>query len=318
MPPPTLITGSLAYDTIMVFDDQFQNHILPQQVHILNVCFEVPQLRREFGGCAGNIAYNLKLLGGDPLPIGTVGKDFAPYREWLTQHQIPATHIHEIPDTFTAQAFLTTDRDNNQIIAFHPGAMQHAARATLDPALANQKPTLAIVAPNDKTAMLQYTTQLSNAKIPFIFDPGQGLPRFTPEDLNHCIAHADHLVVNDYEAELLQQKTNQTLPQLAARLKTLIVTRGAKGAEFHREGKTTHHPAAAISEAKDPTGCGDAFRAGLLYGISKNLDWQTTAQLATLLGAIKIEHPGTQNHHFTKTDFATRYHREFGTPLNLD
>ena len=311
---PALITGSFAYDTIMVFHDRFKNHILADQTHILNVSFYVPKMRREFGGCAGNIAYNLKLLGGDPLPMGAVGEDFAPYRRWLEENHIDLTHILEVPGTFTAQAFVTTDADNNQITAFHPGAMDHAHQNKVSDAAGID---LGIIAPDGHDAMLQHAVQFSEAGIPFIFDPGQGLPMFTGADLDRFIEQATWVVVNDYEAELLQEKTGKSLDHIASRVETLIVTRGAKGADIHTGGALIRIGAARIAEAKDPTGCGDAFRAGLLYGLANQLDWQTSGQIASLMGAIKIEHHGTQNHRFNRPEFEARYRENFGASLNL-
>ena len=311
---PTLITGSFAYDTIMVFQDQFKNHILPEQTHILNVSFYVPEMRREFGGCSGNIAYNLKLLGGDPLPMGTVGEDFAPYRRWLEKNDIDLTHVNEVPNTFTAQAFVTTDADNNQITAFHPGAMDHAHQNRVSDAA---DVDLGIVAPDGREAMIQHGLQFADAGIPFIFDPGQGLPMFNGADLEQFIEQATWVVVNDYESELLQEKTGNNLEQIAARVEALIVTRGAKGADIHSGGALIHIDAARISEAKDPTGCGDAFRSGLLYGLANQLDWQTCGQIASLMGGIKIEHHGTQNHRFNKAKFEARYRENFGSAISL-
>ena len=312
----TLITGSFAYDTIMVFQDQFKNHILPEQTHILNVSFYVPEMRREFGGCSGNIAYNLKLLGGDPLPMGAVGEDFSPYRKWLEKNRIDLTHVREIPGAFTAQAFVTTDADNNQITAFHPGAMDHAQQNKVADADAAGV-DLGIVAPDGRDAMIEHAAQFAQAGIPFIFDPGQGLPMFSGADLDRFIAQATWVVVNDYESELLQEKTGKHLEQITSRVEALIVTRGAKGADIHSGGGTIHIAAAQISEAKDPTGCGDAFRSGLLYGLANQLDWQTSGQIASLMGGIKIEHHGTQNHHFSKSGFAARYRENFGETVSL-
>ena len=312
-----LISGSFAFDTIMVFGDRFANHILPKQTHMLNVSFYVPQMRKEFGGCAGNIAYNLKLLGGAPLPMGTVGGDFAAYRAWLARHEIDDAHVREIADTFTAQAFVTTDADNNQITAFHPGAMDYAHQnqvANIVKTAANIK--LGIVAPNGREAMLQHAAQFSAAGIPFMFDPGQGLPMFDGDDLAQFIAQATWLAVNAYESELLQQKTAQSLKQIAAQVDALIVTRGAQGADIYAD-KLIHVDAAKISNAVDPTGCGDAFRGGLLYGLAQKLDWQTCAQIASTMGAIKIESAGTQNHRFTKAEFEKRYRESFGQAIKI-
>lgn len=307
----TLISGSFAYDTIMVFPDQFKNHLPPRPKHGLNVCFNVPQLRREFGGCAGNIAYNLKLLGGAPVPMGAVGEDFTPYRARLAELGIDHTHIHIIPATYTAQAFITTDADNNQIIAFHPGAMQFAHQNKITAA----NLALGIVAPNGKQAMLQHSAQLRQAGIPFIFDPGQALPLFDGAELRACLASANYAVVNEYEAEVLLRVCAMTCAQIAAEVDAFIVTRGGRGADIYHNGECLHIPAAKISAARDPTGCGDAFRAGLLYGLAKKMDWQTCGRIAALLGAIKIEQHGTQNHIFTREEFAARYRDNFGEDL---
>jgi len=319
---PTLITGSFAYDTIMVFHDRFKNHILPEHAHILNVSFLVPDLRREFGGCAGNIAYNLKLLGGDPLPMGTVGGDFAPYRAWLEKNRIDLTHVTEAPGTFTAQAFVTTDRDNNQITAFHPGAMAHAHRNRISDAAGID---FGIIAPDGREAMIEHAAQLKAAGIPFIFDPGQGLPMFTGAELNAFIDQATYIVVNDYESELLREKTGRDLEQIAARVEALVITRGADGADIYAApaaGTGTardavHIDAARIDQARDPTGCGDAFRAGLLYGLVHRLDWRTCGQIASLMGGIKAEQHGTQNHRFSKAEFEAMYRDNFGAALRL-
>ncbi len=319
---PTLITGSFAYDTIMVFQDKFKNHILPEQTHMLNVAFYVPEMRREFGGCCGNIAYNLKLLGGAPLPMGTVGKDFSPYRKWLEKNHLDLTYIREVPNTFTAQAFVTTDADNNQITAFHPGAMAHAHQNAVTDATAATDIDLGIVAPDGRDAMIQHAAQFSQAGIPFIFDPGQGLPMFTGTELDQFIQQATWVVVNDYESELLQQKTGHNLKQIATQVEALIVTRGAQGADIHHRDASArdvfmHIDSVPISDPKDPTGCGDAFRAGLLYGIANQLDWHTCGQLSALMGGIKIEHHGTQNHQFSKAEFETRYRENFGEKIDL-
>lgn len=311
---PTLITGSFAYDTIMVFQDQFKNHILPDQVHILNVCFFVPDMRKEFGGCSGNISYNLKLLGGDPLPMGTVGEDFKPYRKWLKKQDIDITHITEVENTYTAQAFLTTDTDNNQIIAFHPGAMNYAHKNRVGDA---RDVTLGIVAPDGRDAMLEHAEQFAEAGIPWIFDPGQGLPMFSGEELMTFVEQATYLCVNDYESRLLLDKTGRKLPDIAAEVDALIVTRGGSGAEIMVDGSTLDIPAVSVREVNDPTGCGDAFRSGLLHGIDRGFDWQTTGRLASLMGGIKIEHHGTQNHRPRRQEIADRFKENFGHHVDL-
>ncbi len=309
-----LITGSLAYDTIMVFPDSFKNHIIPEKVHILNVCFLVPEMRKEFGGCAGNIAYNLNLLGEDSLPMATVGEDFKPYRKWLKKCGLNDACIVEIDDTFTAQAYLTTDMDDNQIIAFHPGAMNEAHQNTITDAL---DISLGIIAPDGKQAMIEHAEQLYALGIPFFFDPGQGLPMFDEAELKRFIDIADYVVVNDYESEMLAQNAKLSIDAIAKQVDALIITRGGKGAEIYNNGKKIDIPVAPIGKAVDPTGCGDAFRAGLLYGVKHQLDWETTGRMAALLGAIKIENHGTQNHRFTKDEFSQRYADSFGVPFSL-
>ncbi len=311
---PTLITGSFAYDTIMVFQDQFKNHILPDQVHILNVCFFVPEMRKEFGGCSGNISYNLKLLGGDPLPMGTVGEDFEPYKKWLTSLDMDISHVTEIENTFTAQAFLTTDTDNNQIIAFHPGAMTFAHKNKVGD---GKNVTLGIVAPDGRDAMIEHSAQFAEAGIPFIFDPGQGLPMFDGEELMAFVEQANYVCVNDYESQMLLEKTGRSLKDIAAEVDALIITRGGAGAEIITDGNNLTIPTVKVSEISDPTGCGDAFRSGLLYGIDHELDWQTSGQLASLMGGIKIESHGTQNHNPNRAQISQRYQENFGQHLDL-
>ena len=309
-----LITGSLAYDTIMVFPDSFKNHIIPEKVHILNVCFLVPEMRKEFGGCAGNISYNLKLLGESPLPMATVGEDFKPYEKWLRQCELNQSCIIEVEDAFTAQAYLTTDLDDNQIIAFHPGAMNHAHQNKITETL---DISLAIIAPDGKQAMTEHAQQLHELGTPFFFDPGQGLPMFNEEELKRFIEIADYVVVNDYESEMLAKNAKLSIDEIATMVDALIITRGAKGSEIYTDSKKIDIPAAAIGVAVDPTGCGDAYRAGLLYGVKHQLDWETSGRIAALLGAIKIEHHGTQNHHFTLEGFKERYADTFGSNLLL-
>ena len=304
-----LICGSMAYDTIMVFNDRFKNHILPEQMHILNVSFLVPDLRREYGGCAGNIAYNLKLLGADPLPMATVGKDFQPYAQWMSYCGVSQEFIRVVDDSFTAQAYITTDMDDNQITAFHPGAMSHSH---LNSVPGDRDIRLGIVAPDGKEGMLQHAQQFADAGIPFIFDPGQGMPMFNGEELLAFVDLATWVTLNDYEAQLMQERTGLTPGDLAKRVKALIVTRGANGSLIYTEGKRLEIPAAKPTEVLDPTGCGDAYRAGVLYGLLENLDWETTGRIASLMGAAKVEVAGTQNHSFTLAEFKERYHENFG------
>ena len=304
-----LICGSFAYDNIMSFQDQFKNHILPDKVHILNVCFLVPAMRKEFGGCAGNIAYNLHLLGGDGKPMGTVGSDFAPYAEWMDKVSISQDYLKVVEHAYTAQAFITTDLDDNQITAFHPGAMDFAHTQTIP---TDAGISLGLISPDGRAAMLEHAQQFSAAKIPFIFDPGQGLPMFDGAELKRFIDQASYVTVNDYEAQLLQDRTGLTEQQISERVEALIITQGAQGSKIYHQGSHMHIPAIAVTDIKDPTGCGDAYRAGLIYGIMHQLDWLTTGQIASLLGAIKIQHHGTQNHHFTRDQFKHQFEAAYG------
>ena len=306
---PALICGSMAFDTIMVFNDRFKNHILPDQVHILNVSFLVPQMRREFGGCAGNIAYNLKLLGENPLPMATVGSDFQSYADWMAKHGIERRHIRVVPDSYTAQAFITTDLDDNQITAFHPGAMNHSHQNKIGAAKGVK---LGLISPDGREGMIEHAQQFSAAGIPFIFDPGQGLPMFDGKDLLNFIEQATYVTVNDYEMQMLQQRTGLAPHEIAERVDALIVTQGGKGSHIYTKKHRHEIPAVTPVEVKDPTGCGDAYRAGLLYGLLHNMDWETTGRIASLLGSIKIGHHGTQNHTFTRAEFDERFNKAFG------
>jgi adenosine kinase len=311
--PAALICGSMAYDTIMVFDDHFKNHILPDKVHMLNVSFLVPRMRREFGGCAGNIAYNLKLLGGEPIPMATVGQDFASYREWFEGLGIPLDRVREVPDTFTAQAFITTDKDNNQITAFHPGAMMESH---LNHTSEVADVAIGIVAPDGRDGMLQHAAEFAVRGTPFIFDPGQALPLFSGEEFRAFIEQADFVAVNSYEASLLSERTGWSEREIAGRVKAYIVTHGAEGSTIHADGKAHEIPAAKPREVVDPTGCGDAYRAGLIHGILAGLDWPNIGRVASLLGALKIAHPGTQNHRFDPAGFADEFKAQFGYDLD--
>ena len=309
---PALICGSFAYDNIMVFQGHFRDHILPDKIHMLNVSFLVPEMRREFGGCAGNIAFNLNMLGGEALPMGTVGADFLPYMHRLEDFGIPTTHVTEVPGTLTAQAFITTDLDDNQITAFHPGAMSFAQ---INKISAAPEATIGIVAPDGRDGMIEHAAQFVEAGIPFIFDPGQGMPMFDGEDLKRFIEQATWVTLNDYEWQLMQERTGMSPQQVAKQVKALIVTRGAEGSLVHVGDKTIEIPTARPSEIKDPTGCGDAYRAGLLHGLMRELNWEITGRIAALMGAIKIEHAGTQNHSFTLEEFQARFHENFGMDM---
>ncbi|OAJ70353.1 sugar kinase [Methylobacillus sp. MM3] len=306
----TLICGSLAFDTIMVFPDHFKHHILPEKIHILNVAFLVPEMRREFGGTAGNIAYNLNLLGGNPLIMATVGDDFGPYAERLKTMGIKANHVRHISGSYTAQAFITTDLADNQITAFHPGAMNNSHENSVKD---TQDVSLAIIAPDGREGMFQHARELHEAGIPFMFDPGQGLPMFNGQELMHFLGMADYLAVNDYEAQMMQEKTGQSMTSLAQQVKALIVTRGAEGSIIYAEGQRFDIPCVEADAVLDPTGCGDAYRAGLVYGIQQGWDWQRTGQLAAVMGSIKIASRGGQNHVPSKDDIAARYRKAFGT-----
>jgi adenosine kinase len=306
-----LICGSMAYDTIMVFHDRFKNHILPDKVHILNVSFLVPVMRREFGGCAGNIAYNLKLMGEDPLIMATVGHDFEPYMQWLCQNGLSREFIRILDNNYTGQAYITTDEDDNQITAFHPGAMNSSHLNSIP--VGRDDIGLGIVSPDGKEGMLLHAKQFSELDIPFIFDPGQGIPMFSGEELIQLLDQATWVTINDYESELMQQRTGLSLNQIAERVEALIVTLGAQGSKIYAHGQCIDIPPAQPKALLDPTGCGDAYRAGILYGLLNELDWDITGRIASLMGAIKIEHNGTQNHAFDLDIFKDRYRANFGS-----
>jgi adenosine kinase len=308
----TLICGSIAYDTIMVFQDRFRNHILPDQIHILNVSFLVPDMRREFGGCAGNIAYNLRILGGSPLIMATVGEDYQPYAYRLERLKLSQAHVRQVKDTFTAQAFITTDLDDNQITAFHPGAMTHSHLNHISDA---KDVTLGIVAPDGREGMQNHAREFAEAGIPFIFDPGQGMPMFNGEELLEFVRCASYVALNDYEARLLQEKTGRTIEHLAAMVKALVVTEGADGSLIYVDGQKLRIPSVKATKVLDPTGCGDAYRAGLLYGITQGFDWPAIGRLASLMGSIKIACRGGQNHVATRDEIGARYREAFGASI---
>jgi adenosine kinase len=308
----TLICGSLAYDTIMVFPDRFKHHILPEQIHILNVAFLVPDMRREYGGCAGNIAYNLHLLGGAPLIMAALGEDGELYLTRLARLGLAATHVRQVPDTYTAQAFITTDLDDNQITAFHPGAMNFSH---LNRVAEARDVSLGIVAPDGREGMLQHAREFHALGIPFVFDPGQGLPMFDGAELLEFLRLADYCTVNDYEAKLMSERTGRPLEALAREVKALIVTLGGQGSRIYADGRVIDIPAVPPDAVLDPTGCGDAYRAGLLYGIQRGWRWEKTGRLASLMGSIKIAHRGGQNHKPSRAEIAERYRAAWGEAL---
>jgi adenosine kinase len=308
-PGKALICGSMAYDTIMVFNDYFKNHILPDKLHVLNVSFLTLEMRREFGGCAGNIAYNMKLLGDTAYVMATVGHDFGPYAQWMDSHGVPRDYLQVVTAEHTGQAFITTDLDNNQITAFHPGAMGHSH---LNAVSAAQDVAIGIVAPDGRDGMIHHAAQFAAAGTPFIFDPGQGLPMFGGEDLRGFIEQASWVTVNDYEWSLMADRTGWNEADVTRRVAALVVTHGGQGSTvFTADGKIDIPPAPARSVV-DPTGCGDAYRAGLLHGLLHGLPWEKTARIASLLGSLKIESRGTQNHMFTPAQFRQRYETLFG------
>ena len=288
-----LICGSLAFDSIMTFEGRFAEQILPEQLHILNVSFLVPALRSDFGGCAGNIAYSLKLLGGEPLPMATLGSDGGDYLLRLEGLGISTRHVGMLADTYTAQAMIMTDRDNNQITAFHPGAMMQAHSQRIEAAPGVQ---LAIIAPDGRDAMLQHAEQCRAAGIPFVFDPGQGLPMFSGEELAAFIEQADWVTVNDYEGKMLCERTGWSLAELSRKVRGLVVTLGAEGCEVWEQGEKTHVPGVAAAQVVDPTGCGDAWRGALLYGLERGWPLARCAALGNRVGALKIAERGPQNY----------------------
>ena len=310
----TLICGSMAYDTIMVFKDQFKKHILPEQIHILNVAFLVPEMRREYGGCAGNIAYNLQMLGGHPLIMATVGDDFTPYASRLENLGLPQTHIRHVTGHYTGQAFITTDLDDNQITAFHPGAM---GQSHLNSVAMAKEVTLGIVSPDGREGMIQHALEFADLGIPFVFDPGQGMPMFSGAELLRFIEQAAYVTVNDYEAKLLQDRTGKTLNEIAQRVQALIVTLGGDGSLIYVDGKQFAIPTPKPNAIVDPTGCGDAYRAGLLHGIQHDWDWETTGRLASLMGSLKIASRGGQNHNYTRAELMDLYEQSFGHSIKL-
>jgi adenosine kinase len=303
------IAASMAYDTIMVFEGQFNDHILPDQIHKINLSFFAPQMRREFGGCAGNIAYNLKLIGGEPVPMGMVGNDFGPYREHYRQHGVDDRCLIQADDHYTAQCFIITDLTNNQLAGFHPGAMSLSAQIPLANA---GTVNCGLVGPDAKDAMQVHVHQMADAGVPFIFDPGQNILLHSGEELMALIERAPVLVCNDYEAELIRDKTGLALDALALKVPTLIITRGAEGSTIYEAGKKSDIAPVPATEVKDPTGCGDAYRAGLLLALGRKLSIKHGAQLGSVLGSIKIATRGCQNHKPTLAEIRQLYEAHYG------
>jgi len=311
MSDTVLICGSMAFDTIAVFEGRFKEQIMADRIHALSVSFLVPRMRKEYGGCAGNIAYNLKLLGGHPLPVAAIGEDAGDYVEYLRRLGIDTSGLMVVPGSFTAQCFITSDLDDNQITAFHPGAMTHSSRNA-----ASARPAAwGIVAPDSREGMFAHAERLHAQGVPFIFDLGQAMPLFQREDLERMLSLANVLTVNDYEAGVVEQRMERSIAQIAEGLDAAIVTRGAQGAALYTGGVETAIPVVQADAVVDPTGCGDAYRAGLLYGCTQGWGWQDSCRLASVMGAIKVASQGPQNHTPTRADIAARLHAEFGLSL---
>lgn len=312
MDSKVIICGSMAFDTIMVFEGHFKDHILPDRVHALSVSFLVPGMRKEYGGCAGNISYNLRLLGGEPIPVATVGDDAADYLDYLRGMGIETRWVRVAPGSFTAQCFITNDLADNQITAFHPGAMALSAQNDLSDAPG----VWGIVAPDAKDAMFAHAERLAARQVPFIFDLGQAMPLFEAADLERMISLAQVITVNDYEATVMEQRIGKSMADIAKTKQAVIVTRGAEGSVLYTEGEKMTIAAARPAAVVDPTGCGDAYRAGLLYGLARGWDWVDNCKLASLMGAIKVAHRGPQNHQPSRADIARQLEAAYG--LSLD
>lgn len=305
----TLICGSLAYDTIMVFPDRFGRHILPDQAHLLSVSFTVGEMRREWGGCAGNIAYNLQAIGGEPVVMATIGDDGAAYRERLAAVGVGLEGLRHVPGTYTAQAFIITDLDDNQITAFHPGAMTRSHENRVEDVAGVQ---WGIVAPDGREGMLGHAAGFRDLGVPYVFDPGQGITLFDGDELLSMIDGAAVVACNDYEGRLLAERTGLAIEEIASRVDALVVTLGAEGSVIHASGDRLRIPPAKPRALVDPTGCGDAYRAGLLYGLAHGWDWERTGRLASALGALKIGSRGGQNHDASRESVAALHAASYG------
>ena len=290
-----VVCGSLAYDNIMEFDGKFGDYILPDQIHILSVAFNVPRLRKEFGGCAGNIAYNLKLLGIEPIITATVGQDFDVYGSWLEKNGISKDAIKIMDSMYTAQCFITTDSNNNQLTSFHPGAMDEGHK---NPIAFTNNIEMAIIAPDGKQSTIEHAEQLHEQSIPIMYDPGQGLPMFNKDEIEKIIELSDWIILNEYEANLISEITGKQLTDIARNLKAAVVTKGNKGSEIFAGDEPIFIEPIKAKKDLDPTGCGDAYRAGLIYGICNQMSWQQSGKIGSMMGSIKVANHGTQNHTF--------------------
>lgn len=311
MTDSVLVCGSMAFDTIAVFEGRFKEHIMADRVHALSVSFLVPNMRKEFGGCAGNISYNMRLLGGHPVPVATVGDDSGEYLERLNGLGVDTSCLRVVPGTFTAQCFITTDLDDNQIAAFHPGAMEFSA----DNDVGGREAAWGIVAPDAKAGMFAHAERFQAMGLPFVFDLGQAMPLFDGADLDRMLSMAQVLTVNDYEAGVVEQRTGRSMEELSRSLEAVIVTRGAQGSTLFVDGTEQAIAPVRSDAVVDPTGCGDAHRAGLLYGRTLGWDWADCCRLANLMGAIKIASRGPQNHAPTRAQIAERLHAAYGLAL---
>ncbi len=311
MAAPVLVCGSMAFDTIAVFEGRFKDHILAERIQSLSVSFLVPTMRKEYGGCAGNIAYNLNLLGGNPIPVATVGEDAGEYLDRLTKLGINVSMVKVVPDTFTAQCYITTDHDDNQIAAFHPGAMEFSASNDLSAVQAEW----AIIAPDAKAGMFAHAERLHARGIPFIFDLGQAMPLFDGIDLDRMLGLAQVLTVNDYEAGVVEQRTGRSIAAIASQMKAVVVTRGSEGATLYVDGQTTQIAPLLAKQVVDPTGCGDAHRAGLLYGLTSGWSWLDSCRLGNVMGAIKIASRGPQNHTPSRAEIDAMLRAGYGIGL---
>lgn len=306
-----LVCGSIAFDTITLFEGHFKDHILPENIKSLSVSFFVPTMRKEFGGCAGNIAYSLKMLGGNPIPVATVGKDCSEYINYFERLGISTAEIHVVPDAFTAQCHITTDLDGNQFAAFHPGAMlsAHLNKIHTDGA------SWAIVAPDSKEGMFAHAQTLHDKGVPFIFDLGQAMPLFDKADLEKMLSLAQAMTVNDYEASVVEQRLGKSIVELSLYLEAIVVTRGEEGAALYIKGEKTIIPPMKAERISDPTGCGDAHRGGLLYGLTQGWSWYDSACLASVMGTLKIASQGAQNYHYSREQIATKLKDAYGIEM---